>query len=80
MTVAESKGLKKGSRVYWRGDATDGGRITDISWDASHDRLEQWSGGQSTPWGHARNSASAGKAGYCVDTVSAWSNVRFCQP
>jgi hypothetical protein len=34
MTAAESKGLKKGSRVYWRGDATDGGRITEISWDA----------------------------------------------
>jgi hypothetical protein len=34
MTVAESKGLKKGSRVHWRGDATDGGRITEASWDA----------------------------------------------
>ena len=33
MSPAESKGLKKGSRVYWRGDATDGGRITEISWD-----------------------------------------------
>jgi hypothetical protein len=34
MNVAESKGLKKGSRVYWRGDATDGGIITEMSWDA----------------------------------------------
>jgi hypothetical protein len=34
MTVSESKGLKKGSRVYWRGDADDNGRITEISWDA----------------------------------------------
>ena len=34
MTPAESKGLKKGSRVYWRGDATDGGSITDMNWDA----------------------------------------------
>ena len=34
MTVTESKGLKKGSRVYWRGDATDGGKITGTSWDA----------------------------------------------
>ena len=34
MTVTESKGLKKGSRVYWRGDATDGGTITATSWDA----------------------------------------------
>jgi hypothetical protein len=32
--AAESKGLKRGSRVYWRGDATDGGIVTDMSWDA----------------------------------------------
>jgi len=35
MTAAESKGLKKGSRVYWRGDAADGGSITEISSDAA---------------------------------------------
>jgi hypothetical protein len=34
MTAAESKGLKTGSRDYWRGDATDGGSITEMSWDA----------------------------------------------
>jgi hypothetical protein len=34
MTVTESKGLKKGNRVYLRGDATDSGRITETSWDA----------------------------------------------
>jgi len=34
MNTAESKGRKRGSRVYWRGDATDGGTITDMSWDA----------------------------------------------
>jgi hypothetical protein len=34
MTVTESKGLKKGSRVYRRGDATDSGRITETSRDA----------------------------------------------
>jgi len=34
MTAAESKGLKKGSRVYWRGDADDRGSITEMSWDA----------------------------------------------
>jgi hypothetical protein len=34
MTVSESKSLKKGSRVYWRGDANDSGRITETSWDA----------------------------------------------
>ena len=34
MTVTESKGLKKGNRVYWRGDATDSGGITETSWDA----------------------------------------------
>jgi hypothetical protein len=34
MKAAESKGLKKGNRVYWRGDANDGGIITEMSWDA----------------------------------------------
>ena len=34
MNAGESKGLKKGSRVYWRGDAADGGMITEMSWDA----------------------------------------------
>lgn len=34
MTSGESKNLKKGSRVYWRADATDGGSITATSWDA----------------------------------------------
>ena len=34
MTAAESKGLKKGSRVYWRGNADDRGSITEMSWDA----------------------------------------------
>jgi len=34
MTVAESKGLKRGDRVYWRGYATDCGSITQLSWDA----------------------------------------------
>ena len=34
MTVAESKTLKKGTRVYWRGDAADSGSITETSWDA----------------------------------------------
>jgi hypothetical protein len=34
MTVTESKGVKKGSRIYWRGDAADGGIVTETSWDA----------------------------------------------
>jgi hypothetical protein len=34
MTATESKGLKNGSRVYWRGDAADRGSITEMSWDA----------------------------------------------
>ena len=34
MTVTESKGLTKGTRVYWRGNAADSGVITEISWDA----------------------------------------------
>jgi hypothetical protein len=34
MTVTESKDLKTGTRVYWRGDAADSGIITETSWDA----------------------------------------------
>ena len=34
MTVTESKGLKKGQRVYWRGDPADSGVITETSWNA----------------------------------------------
>ena len=34
MTIEESKALKKGTRVYWRGDAADSGMITETSWDA----------------------------------------------
>jgi hypothetical protein len=34
MTVTDSKNLKKGNRVYWRGDAADYGTITETSWDA----------------------------------------------
>jgi hypothetical protein len=34
MTVTESKDLKKGTRVYWQGDAADSGVITETSWDA----------------------------------------------
>jgi hypothetical protein len=30
MNAAESKGLKKGNRAYWRGDATDSGIITEM--------------------------------------------------
>ena len=34
MTVDESKALKEGTRVYWRGDVADSGVITETSWDA----------------------------------------------
>jgi hypothetical protein len=34
MTVKESKDLKKGTRVFWRGDAADSGIVTETSWDA----------------------------------------------
>jgi hypothetical protein len=34
LNAAESRELKKGSRVYWRGDASDGGSITETSWAA----------------------------------------------
>jgi len=43
MNVAESKGLKKGNRVYWRGDATDSGIVTEMSWDAV---MIVWDNGQ----------------------------------
>ena len=34
MNVTQSKALKKGSRVYWLGDANDGGVVTETSWSA----------------------------------------------
>ena len=34
MTPDESKELKKGTRVYWQGDAADSGTITEKSWDS----------------------------------------------
>lgn len=34
MTGDESRLLKTGSRVYWRGNTADRGKITEISWDA----------------------------------------------
>lgn len=34
MTADESKGLQRGSRVYWRGDSADRGIITEMRWDA----------------------------------------------
>jgi len=43
MTIEESKALKKGTRVYWRGDAADSGTITETSWDAV---TVAWNSGQ----------------------------------
>ena len=34
MTGNESKALKKGACVYWRGNAAVGGIVTETSWDA----------------------------------------------
>jgi hypothetical protein len=34
MNAAESKSLTKGSRVYWQGNAADGGTVTEATWDA----------------------------------------------
>jgi hypothetical protein len=34
VTAAESKTLKKGDRVFWRGNAADGGTVRGRSWDA----------------------------------------------
>ena len=39
MTAAKSKDLKRGNRVYWRGDATDGGSVTKIELGCCYDRL-----------------------------------------
>jgi hypothetical protein len=44
MTVDQSKALNKGAQVYWRGDAADGGIITETSWDAV---TIAWNNGQS---------------------------------
>jgi hypothetical protein len=43
MTAAESKSLQKGTRVCWRGDANDGGKITETRWDAV---TTAWDNGQ----------------------------------
>ena len=32
--ATESRALRTGTRVYWRGDAADSGVITEKSWDA----------------------------------------------
>jgi hypothetical protein len=45
MTTAEAKSLKIGSRVFWRGDADDGGNITEMSWDAA---MIAWDNGKAT--------------------------------
>jgi hypothetical protein len=34
LTPAESKNLTRGDRVFWRGDAADGGTVRNRSWDA----------------------------------------------
>jgi hypothetical protein len=34
MTAAESRALKKGTRVYWHGNVADSGIISATSWDA----------------------------------------------
>jgi hypothetical protein len=43
MTSAESKELKTGNRVYWRGDAADSGSISARSWNAV---TIKWDNGQ----------------------------------
>jgi hypothetical protein len=34
MTAAESRALKKGTRVYWKGNFVDSGVIRTTTWDA----------------------------------------------
>ena len=69
MNAAKSRGLKKGSRVYWRGDATDGGIITEMSWDAV---TITWDDGQVATVHHGdmrEIQRAPGKAYYCVGTM-----------
>ena len=44
MKVDESKKLKKGTRVCWRGHAADSGIVTETSWDASQSlgTMDRW--------------------------------------
>jgi hypothetical protein len=70
MNAAESKALKKGSRVYWRGNVDDSGRVTDNELGRGHNCLRQRSRGDRTSWGYARNPASADEAGYCVRSTA----------
>jgi hypothetical protein len=46
MTVTECKDLKKGTRIYWRGNAADTGIITETIWDAI---TIAWNNGQVAP-------------------------------
>jgi hypothetical protein len=62
LTVAESKKLKKGDRVFWRGDAADGGNYQRDELERGHNRLGQWSSRHREPWGHAGNPLNIGKA------------------
>jgi hypothetical protein len=34
MNATESKTLTKGTRVYWQGNAADGGTIIETTWDS----------------------------------------------
>ena len=43
MTADESRALKKGTRVNWRGETADSGIITETSWDAV---VIAWNNGQ----------------------------------
>jgi hypothetical protein len=49
VTGAESKNLKKGNRICWRGDAADSGTISGTSWDAV---TIAWDNGQVTTVHH----------------------------
>ena len=41
MTVDESKKLKKGTRVYWRGDAADSGIVTENKLGCGHKDMRE---------------------------------------
>jgi hypothetical protein len=78
MTVTESKGLKKGARVYWQGDAGDSGIITETSWDAV---TIAWENGKVARVHHGdmrEISANADKAAYRVTAAESRSFLQRC--
>ena len=73
MTVTESKGLMKGNRVYWRGDAADYGIVTETSWDAVTIAWHNGEVSDRAPRGYARYSLK-------TDTAVCYAKVGVISP